>query len=145
MEVTGYVSALFIGLFLGLFSGVSILTVAVLVCIFSIAPVMATTCSLLAVDITSAAGAASFYQKGDVNLRIAFLFGTPAQIAVFVMHRRVMPTMPQHLFSIGSFATAGIIFRDYLRAFINEAKLKPAFGWFVLLMGLFVLFTTMYN
>lgn len=38
-----------------------------------------------------------------------------------------------------SFATAGILAGSYLQRFVSEETLKPAFGWFVLVMGVFVL------
>lgn len=38
-----------------------------------------------------------------------------------------------------SFAIAGILAGSYLSKFISGKKLKPAFGWFVLVMGLFIL------
>lgn len=41
------------------------------------------------------------------------------------------------------FAIAGIIAGSYLTRYINDTKLKPAFGWFVMAMGLFVFITTL--
>ncbi|MBW3129294.1 sulfite exporter TauE/SafE family protein [Hymenobacter profundi] len=38
-----------------------------------------------------------------------------------------------------SFTLAGIVLGTYLARFIPGAKLKPAFGWFALTMGLFIL------
>lgn len=37
------------------------------------------------------------------------------------------------------FAIAGIILGSYVMRFICDTRLKPAFGWFVLAMGIFVL------
>ncbi|GAC1306280.1 MAG: sulfite exporter TauE/SafE family protein [Mucilaginibacter sp.] len=42
-------------------------------------------------------------------------------------------------------AVVGIIAGSILTKYINEAELKPLFGWFVLAMGLFVLITTLYK
>lgn len=42
------------------------------------------------------------------------------------------------LFSI--IAVSGILVGSWLSKFISSAKLKPAFGWFVLVMGVFILF-----
>jgi len=42
-----------------------------------------------------------------------------------------------------AFAIAGIIVGSYLTKYIADTKLKPAFGWFVLLMGMFVLINTL--
>ena len=43
------------------------------------------------------------------------------------------------------FAIAGIITGSYLTKYINDEKLKPAFGWFVLAMSIVVLITTLYK
>ena len=47
------------------------------------------------------------------------------------------------IFSV--FAIAGIVAGSYFTKYVNDAKLKPAFGWFVLVMGIFVLVTTLYK
>jgi uncharacterized membrane protein YfcA len=260
VEIAGYVAAILIGLSLGLIGGGgSILTVPILVYFFLIDPVIATTYSLFVVGLTSSAGAISHYRKGNVNFKIAFVFGIPSLIAVFIMRKWVMPAMPHHLLNMGSFeltkpvllmlvfavlmlaasismirkkkeilvcdsrlsytklviqsiivgiitgfvgvgggfliipslvlfaslpmkkavgtslmvmtissllgvlgdvsrhapinyqflllfsafAIAGIIIGSYLTKYISDTKLKPAFGWFVLLMGIFVLITTL--
>ena len=46
------------------------------------------------------------------------------------------------LILFSAFAIGGIIAGSYLSKYIDDAKLKPAFGWFVLLMGIFVLVST---
>jgi len=38
-----------------------------------------------------------------------------------------------------AFAIAGILTGSYLARFISNEKLKPAFGWFVLVMGIYIL------
>jgi uncharacterized membrane protein YfcA len=54
-----------------------------------------------------------------------------------------VPINYSFLVLFSTFAVAGIIMGSYLTKYINDAKLKPAFGWFVLFMGLFVLTTTL--
>ncbi|MES2063393.1 MAG: sulfite exporter TauE/SafE family protein [Bacteroidota bacterium] len=259
MEIAGYAAAILIGLSLGLIGGGgSILTVPILVYLFRIDPVVATTYSLFVVGLTSSAGAISHYQKGNINLKIALLFGIPSLVSIFIMRKWVMPNVPYHLFRMNAFeitkpvllmlvfaglmvaasltmirknstviakatepnyikliiqslcvgiitgfvgvgggfliipslvlfaglpmkkavgtslmvmaissllgvlgdvtrqapinysflaffsafATTGIIAGSYLTKYMNDAKLKPAFGWFVLLMGTFILITT---
>ena len=261
MEIAGYAAAILVGLSLGLIGGGgSILTVPILVYFFRIDPVLATTYSLFVVGLTSAAGAVSHYKKGNVNVRIALLFGIPSLISVFIMRKWIMPGIPSQILSIGhveltkpvllmlvfavlmliasvsmirkrkefavfpnqfnykklvvqsiiigiitgfvgvgggfliipslvlfaglpmkkavgtslmimsissllgvlgdvsrhtpvnyyfllkfaAFAVAGIIAGSYLTKYVNDNKLKPAFGWFVLVMGLFVLVKTLY-
>lgn len=262
MEVIGYIASVFIGLSLGLVGGGgSILTVPILVYFFHIDPLIATTYSLFIVGLTSAVGAGSHFRKGNVDLKIALIFGLPSLAAVFVMRKWVMPAIPEHLLQIGDmvltksvllmlvfailmvfaavammgkrksvaattapvsyprlivqsvavglitgfvgvgggfliipslvlfgglsmkkavgtslmvmtissllgmlgdisrqvafdylfliyfslFAVAGIIGGSYLTKYANDAKLKPVFGWFVLVMGIFILISTLYN
>lgn len=98
----GYLLSIFIGLSLGLIGGGgSILTIPILVYCFNVDPVIASTYSLFVVGITSMAGALSHYQKGNVNMEVAVLFGIPSLIAVFIMRKWVMPMMPLHLITIG--------------------------------------------
>jgi len=261
VEIAGFAAAVLIGLSLGLIGGGgSILTVPILVYIFAIDPVLATTYSLFVVGITSTAGAISHYHKGNVNFKIALIFGIPSLAAVFIMRKWIMPAVPLRLMNIGQFqltkstllmlvfsalmlaaslsmirktktkiqteyhttnylklvlqgimvgiitgfvgvgggfliipslvlfaglpmkkavgtslmvmtisslfgvlgdvsihaginypfllqfsgfAIAGIIIGSYLTKYIHDTKLKPAFGWFVLLMGIFVLISTL--
>lgn len=43
------------------------------------------------------------------------------------------------LFIFSGFAIAGIIIGSYLTKFISGAKLKPGFGWFILVMGVYII------
>lgn len=49
------------------------------------------------------------------------------------------------LITFSAFAVAGIIIGSYFIKHIHETKLKPAFGWFVLVMSIFVLISTLYK
>jgi uncharacterized membrane protein YfcA len=61
----GYIAALFIGISLGLIGGGgSILTVPVLVYLFGLSPVVATSYSLFVVGSTSLVGSVNSYRKG---------------------------------------------------------------------------------
>ena len=260
MEIAGYAAAILIGLSLGVIGGGgSILTVPILIYFFGAGPVLATTYSLFVVGLTSAAGAISHYKNGNVNVRIALLFGIPSLISVFIMRKWIMPGIPNQILSIrhveltkpvllmlvfavlmltasvsmirkrkefavspnqfnytklvvqsviigiitgfvgvgggfliipslvlfaglpmkkavgtslmimsissllgvlgdvsrhapidysvllrfAAFAVTGVIVGSYLTKYVNDVKLKPAFGWFVLIMGLFVLVKTL--
>jgi uncharacterized membrane protein YfcA len=104
MEIVGYVLSIFIGLSLGLIGGGgSILTVPILVYFFAIDPELASAYSLFVVGFASSAGALSHYRKGNVNLKIASLFGLPSLATVFTMRKWVMPAMPHHLINIGHY------------------------------------------
>ena len=45
----------------------------------------------------------------------------------------------QFLFTITAFAVAGIFIGNMLSKKIDGTKLKPAFGWFVLAMGIYII------
>lgn len=105
MEIAGYFSSIFIGLSLGLIGGGgSILTVPVLVYLFSIDAVLATAYSLFVVGTTSAIGSISYFRKGLITLRTAMVFGIPSIAAVFFTRRYVVPAIPHEVFSIGNFS-----------------------------------------
>lgn len=55
---------------------------------------------------------------------------------------RHLPIHYSFLLLFSAFAIAGIIAGSYLTKHISDTKLKPAFGWFVLAMGIFVLIST---
>src|SRR5690554_1852721 len=98
----GYLASIFIGIALGLIGGGgSILTVPVLVYLFSVDAVLATAYSLFIVGTTSAIGSFSYFKKGMVNIRTAIVFGIPSIIAVFLTRAYILPAIPQEIFSIG--------------------------------------------
>ncbi len=104
MNITGYFAAILIGISLGLIGGGgSILTVPVLVYLFRVNAVLATTYSLFVVGATSVAGSVSYFKRGLVNLKTAFVFGIPSIAAVFLIRIYVIPAVPEDIFSIGSF------------------------------------------
>ncbi|MES2775711.1 MAG: sulfite exporter TauE/SafE family protein [Bacteroidota bacterium] len=102
--IAGYLGAVLMGLSLGLIGGGgSILTVPILVFLFGYNPAMATTYSLFVVGSTSSVGAISHLQLGNINKRAVLLFGLPSVISVFITRKWLVPLIPDHLFSIGSF------------------------------------------
>ena len=104
MDISGYISSIFIGISLGLIGGGgSILTVPVLVYLFSVDAVLATAYSLFIVGATSVVGSFSYFQKGLVNIKTAIVFGIPSIAAVFLTRAYIVPAIPQEIFSIGNF------------------------------------------
>lgn len=104
MEIAGYLASIFIGVALGLIGGGgSILTVPVLVYLFSIDAVLATAYSLFIVGTTSVVGSFSYFKKGLVNIKTAIVFGIPSIAAVFLTRAFIVPAIPQEIFSIGNF------------------------------------------
>lgn len=104
MEIAGYLAALLVGVFLGLIGGGgSILTIPVLVYLFRIQPTLATGYSLFIVGCSSLAGAWKHYRFGNINLKAAFYFGTASIVTVLLIRKFLLPVIPEHLCSIGTF------------------------------------------
>jgi len=98
MQIGGYIAAFFIGISLGLISGGgSILTVPVLVYLFGISPIIATSYSLFVVGSTSLIGSFNSYRKGFVDIHTAFLFGTSSIVTVFITRKFIIPHIPEHM------------------------------------------------
>lgn len=104
MEIIGYLASILIGVALGLIGGGgSILTVPVLVYLFSIDAVLATAYSLFIVGLTSAVGSVNYFKKGLVNIQTAIVFGIPSIIAVFATRALIVPAIPSIIFTVGDF------------------------------------------
>lgn len=104
MDIAGYLASILIGISLGLIGGGgSILTVPVLVYLFGIDAVSATAYSLFIVGTTSTVGSFSYFKKSLVNSKIAVVFGIPSIAAVFLARTYFLPSIPQEIFTIGSF------------------------------------------
>lgn len=104
MEYLGYIASIGIGISLGLIGGGgSILTVPVLVYLFHIDPLLATSYSLFIVGATSAVGAVPYFKNNLVDFQTALYFGLPSIITVFLTRLFVIEAIPAHLFQLGSF------------------------------------------
>lgn len=104
MEITGYFLAALVGISLGLIGGGgSILMVPILVYVFALNPLVATSYSLFVVGSTSLLGAFNNYRKGLVSIKTALLFGLASITTVFITRKLIMPEIPDVLFSIGNF------------------------------------------
>lgn len=107
MELFGYLASILIGISLGLIgSGGSILTVPVLVYLFSVDAVAATAYSLFIVGFTAALGSIGYFRKGLVNLKTALVFGAPSIAAVFLTRAYLVPAIPKEVFHLGSFVVS---------------------------------------
>jgi uncharacterized protein len=88
MHFLGYVLALASGLSLGLMgSGGSILTVPVLVYLFRINPVLATSYSLFVVGVTSLIGFSTRLRGRHVDLQATLAFAIPSLATVFLVRK----------------------------------------------------------
>ena len=50
-----------------------------------------------------------------------------------------MPIDWRFLLSVSAITIAGVLLGGYLARFVPGAKLKKGFGWFVLIMGVYIL------
>jgi uncharacterized membrane protein YfcA len=111
MELFGYFAAIIIGVTLGLIGGGgSILTVPVLVYLFKLDAVIATSYSLFIVGFTSGIGSLTYFKKGLVNIQTAIVFGIPSIISVFATRKYIIPMIPEEVVSFGSFVVTKSIF-----------------------------------
>jgi len=102
MEIAGYIASVFIGISLGLIGGGgSILTVPVLVYLFRIDAVLATSYSLFIVGSTSVIGSFTYFNKGLVHIKTAIVFGMPSIFAVFFTRAYLVPAIPLEVLKIG--------------------------------------------
>ena len=111
MEILGYIASIIIGISLGLIGGGgSILTVPVLVYLFKVDALLATSYSLFIVGATSTIGSFDYFKKGLVNVKTAIVFGIPAIISVFLTRALIVPAIPNVLFNLGDFEFTKSIF-----------------------------------
>ncbi len=104
MEAAGYFSSILIGITLGLIGGGgSILTVPVLVYLFSIDAVAATVYSLFIVGATSIVGSFAYFKKDLVDIKTVAFFGIPSIAAVFITRIYIAPAIPEEVFHVGDF------------------------------------------
>ncbi len=104
MDILGFLASIIIGVSLGLIgAGGSILTVPMLVYLFSVDAAVATVYSLFVVGVTSVAGSFSYIKNGKVNLSTAIFFGIPSVMAVFFTRKFIVPAIPQNIITIGNF------------------------------------------
>jgi len=105
MEILGYIGAIIMGLSLGLIGGGgSILTVPILVYLFSVDAVLATAYSLFIVGLTSLIGSFSHMRLGNIHWRTAIVFGIPSILAVYATRAWLVPALPDPLFTVGGTA-----------------------------------------
>lgn len=104
MELFGYFASALIGLSLGLIGGGgSILTVPVMVYLFGIEPLLATSYSLFIVGSTSLIGSVHNIRKGNVNLKAAMFFGIASVTTVFLTRKFIVPAIPKDIITINGF------------------------------------------
>ncbi len=111
MEILGYIAAIIMGLSLGIIGGGgSILTVPILVYLFSVEPVMATAYSLFIVGLTSLVGGLFYLKKGEVDIKTGLIFATPSFVGVYVTRAFIVPQLPDPIFTLGTLIVSKPLF-----------------------------------
>ena len=104
MELLGYIASALIGISLGLIGGGgSILTVPVMVYLFGVQPLLATSYSLFIVGSTSLIGSVNNFRKGLVSLKTSLFFGAASVITVFATRKFLVPIIPREIPTIDAF------------------------------------------
>ncbi len=104
IQIFGYVGALALGVILGLMgSGGSLMAVPIFAYLFHISPITTTAYSLFVVGTSASVGALQNFKRGLVDYRIAFMFGVPAFIAVYVARKFLVPVIPMEIFAVENF------------------------------------------
>lgn len=105
MEILGYLGALLVGMTLGMFgAGGSILTLPVLYYLFGIDTSLATAYSLFIVGSTALVGSVPNMRRKTISYRTAIIFSIPSLTAVYLTRAFLLPAIPEHLFTLGSFS-----------------------------------------
>lgn len=152
MELLGYAAAILIGISLGLIgSGGSILTVPVLVYLFHIDPLLATTYSLCIVGVSSIAGVISRLRQKLLDHRIILQFGAPSILGVFVARKFILHAIPNeftllngmHIHKSGFIMVffALLMLASALSMILGKNRIEtegqqPAYGWALIWVGL---------
>ncbi len=101
MEIIAYLASAIIGVSLGLIGGGgSILTVPVMVYLFGVNPLLATSYSLFIVGTTSLVGAYQNFRNKLVNIKTALLFGLSSITTVFLIRKFLVPVLPAELLAV---------------------------------------------
>ncbi|MGE0631948.1 MAG: sulfite exporter TauE/SafE family protein [Pseudobdellovibrionaceae bacterium] len=96
MEALGYIASFAMGITLGLMGGGgSILTVPIMVYLFSISPTVATGYSLFVVGMTALIGSVMYIRKGDIDIKVGLAFAIPSVIGVTASRGLIIPKIPE--------------------------------------------------
>jgi uncharacterized membrane protein YfcA len=105
METAGYIALFFVGLLLGtLGGGGSILSVPILVYLFSLDVVTATAYSLFIVGTASLVGSILKYGTRMIDIRTGIVFGIPSLTTIFVTRNRIIPSLPEIVLHTDNFS-----------------------------------------
>lgn len=102
--MAGYIAAILIGVSLGLLGGGgSILTIPVLVYLFGVDAVLATTYSLFIVGTSALLGSSNYYKQKLINFKTAIAFGIASTLSVILTRTYLLPNIPEIIFKTNAF------------------------------------------
>ncbi len=118
----GYMASFVMGITLGLMGGGgSILTVPIMVYLFSISPTVATGYSLFVVGVTALIGSAMYIRKGDIDIKVGLAFAVPSVIGVTLSRSQILPKIPEVILD-----TSGLILTKDILIMVTFAALMIA-------------------
>jgi len=107
--ILGLMGAFIMGSVLSLLgAGGSILTMPVLVYLFSIPAVEATSYSLLLVGLTALLGSIGYFRQGTIDIKTAIIFGIPSILGVLLARHYLLPAIPSE-FKLGILITKDFV------------------------------------
>ena len=89
-------------------AGGSILTMPVLVYLFSIPAIEATSYSLLLVGLTALLGSIGYFRQGTIDIKTAIIFGIPSILGVLLARHYLLPAIPTE-FKLGILITKDFV------------------------------------
>ena len=96
MIALGLFASLLMGLTLGLLGGGgSILTVPILIYLFGVDPLSATTASLLVVGSTALLAAAPYFKRREVSVEKGLQFSVSSFLGIYLARRYLLPSIPE--------------------------------------------------
>jgi len=105
LEIIGYSLACLMGVALGITgSGASILTLPILIYIFGISAIKASTYSLFIVGLSASLGIILYSKKNIINYQLGLNFAIPSILAVYFSKAYLMPIIPNKI-SLFGYAT----------------------------------------
>lgn len=111
MEIFGYLGALLVGLSLGILgAGGSIIAIPVLIYLFKIEPLQATTYSFFIIGSTALIGAVQHIRERTVQIWPALYFAISGVISIYSIRTFIIPLIPENLFSIDGIIITKSIF-----------------------------------
>jgi len=118
IHLLGYLGAVLVGLVLGLLGGGgAAVSIPILVYAFAVPASIATGYSLLIVAFTAMLGSIQNLRRGLIRFRALLYCGLPALVAIYIMRRLLIHSIPDTFFKLSTFTLTKNSFILLLLAF----------------------------